>query len=65
MVLIPQGFIPVQALIACEVVAVEVHGCVENQLSSRGRVSAVTVLRPVELVIGPQGVGVSRQNEGK
>lgn len=58
--LVPQSLVPVGTLDVGQVISLGVHGGVENQLGS-----IAAVLRPVEFVARPLGVGVASEDEGK
>lgn len=58
--LVPQSLVPVRTLDVGQAISLGVHGGVENQLGS-----IAAVLRPVELVARPLGVGVASEDEGK
>lgn len=60
--LVPESLVPEKALVVGKVVVGDVHGVVEANLVALGVVVGV-VLGPEELVVGPLGVGVARQNE--
>lgn len=60
--LVPKRLVPVQALSIGQVVLIQVEGGIEDQLVA---CRSVVVLRPVELVVGPHGVGVAGQDEGE
>lgn len=56
--LIPQRLVPILALRIRQIILLEVHGRIEHDL---GRVT--TVLRPVDFIIWPHGVGVAGVHE--
>lgn len=59
---VPERLVPELGLGIRQVVLLEVKGSVEDHLSAGSR--AIAVLGPLDLVLGPHGVGVASQDEG-